>query len=55
MMGQDAPWKVEADTGSMGAGNSAKLPHQRLTCTTGVSPSFQQHCVASMATKASSQ
>ncbi|KAF0873347.1 ITPK1 kinase, partial [Crocuta crocuta] len=30
-------------------------PHQRLGCTAAVSPSFQQHCVASLATKASSQ
>ncbi|XP_037601098.1 inositol-tetrakisphosphate 1-kinase isoform X1 [Cebus imitator] len=50
MMGQDRPWKAEAD-----AGGTAKLPHQRLGCTAGVSPSFQQHCVASLATKASSQ
>lgn len=50
MMGQDAPWKAEAD-----AGGTAKLPHQRLGCNTGMSPSFQQHCVASLATKASSQ
>ena len=50
MMGQDAPWKAEAD-----AGGTAKLPHQRLGCNAGVSPSFQQHCVASLATKASSQ
>ncbi|XP_069887564.1 inositol-tetrakisphosphate 1-kinase isoform X2 [Dipodomys merriami] len=55
MMGQDAPWKGEAEAGGVGAGGSAKLPHQRLSCTTGVSPSFQQHCVASLATKASSQ
>uniref|UniRef100_A0A8C5LC37 Inositol-tetrakisphosphate 1-kinase n=1 Tax=Jaculus jaculus TaxID=51337 RepID=A0A8C5LC37_JACJA len=49
LKGQDAPWKTEADAGSLG------LPHQRLGCTAGVSPSFQQHCVASLATKASSQ
>ncbi|XP_021561902.1 inositol-tetrakisphosphate 1-kinase [Carlito syrichta] len=49
-MGQEAPWKAEADTGG-----TAKLPHQRLGCTAGVSPSFQQHCVASLTTKASSQ
>lgn len=57
MKGQDTPWKTEAEAGNMGAGGggSAKLPHQRLGCTTGVSPSFQQHCVASLATKASSQ
>ncbi|KFO21381.1 Inositol-tetrakisphosphate 1-kinase [Fukomys damarensis] len=45
----------KADMGSVGAGGSTKLPHQRLGCTAGVSPSFQQHCVASLATKASSQ
>lgn len=55
LMGQDTPWTAEADTGGVGAGGSAKLPHQRLGCTGGVSPSFQQHCVASLATKASSQ
>uniref|UniRef100_A0A8C5LM89 Inositol-tetrakisphosphate 1-kinase n=1 Tax=Jaculus jaculus TaxID=51337 RepID=A0A8C5LM89_JACJA len=49
LKGQDAPWKTEADSGSLG------LPHQRLGCTAGVSPSSQQHCVASLATKASSQ
>ncbi|XP_045417755.1 inositol-tetrakisphosphate 1-kinase isoform X3 [Lemur catta] len=48
--GEEAPWKAEAD-----AGGTAKLPHQRLGCTAGMSPSFQQHCVASLATKASSQ
>uniref|UniRef100_A0A2K5Q5C9 Uncharacterized protein n=1 Tax=Cebus imitator TaxID=2715852 RepID=A0A2K5Q5C9_CEBIM len=50
MIGQDAPWKTEAD-----AGGTVKMPHQRLSCTTHVLPSFQQHCVASLATKASSQ
>ncbi|XP_076777464.1 inositol-tetrakisphosphate 1-kinase isoform X1 [Arvicanthis niloticus] len=55
MKGQDTPWKTETEAGNMTAGASAKLPHQRLGCTTGVSPSFQQHCVASLATKASSQ
>ncbi|XP_029413828.1 inositol-tetrakisphosphate 1-kinase isoform X3 [Nannospalax galili] len=58
LRGQDAPWKAEADAGNVstvGTSGSAKLPHQRLGCTTGVSPSFQQHCVASLATKASSQ
>lgn len=54
-MGPDAPWAAEADAGGMGAGGTAKLPHQRLGCTAAVSPSFQQHCVASLATKASSQ
>uniref|UniRef100_A0A8C0LUU3 Inositol-tetrakisphosphate 1-kinase n=1 Tax=Canis lupus familiaris TaxID=9615 RepID=A0A8C0LUU3_CANLF len=55
MMGPDPPWTSEADAGGMGAGGTAKLPHQRLGCTAAVSPSFQQHCVASLATKASSQ
>uniref|UniRef100_A0A8C5LGN9 Inositol-tetrakisphosphate 1-kinase n=1 Tax=Jaculus jaculus TaxID=51337 RepID=A0A8C5LGN9_JACJA len=55
LKGQDAPWKTEADSGSLGASGSTKLPHQRLGCTAGVSPSSQQHCVASLATKASSQ
>ncbi|KAG8514296.1 Inositol-tetrakisphosphate 1-kinase [Galemys pyrenaicus] len=55
MMGQDPPWAAEADTGSVGAGGATKLPHQRLGCTAAVSPSFQQHCVASLTTKASSQ
>lgn len=55
LKGQDTTWKTETEAGNMGAGGSAKLPHQRLGCTTGVSPSFQQHCVASLATKASSQ
>ncbi|XP_040831062.1 inositol-tetrakisphosphate 1-kinase [Ochotona curzoniae] len=50
LLGQDTSWTTEA-----GAGGTAKLPHQRLGCTAGVSPSFQQHCVASLATKASSQ
>lgn len=58
MMGQDPPWTTEDDAGgvgAVGAGSTAKLPHQRLGCTAAVSPSFQQHCVASLATKASSQ
>lgn len=55
MMGQDPPWTTEGDAGGVGAGGTAKLPHQRLGCTAAVSPSFQQHCVASLATKASSQ
>ncbi|XP_025775287.1 inositol-tetrakisphosphate 1-kinase [Puma concolor] len=55
MMGQDPPWASEADAGGVGTGSTAKLPHQRLGCTAAVSPSFQQHCVASLATKASSQ
>lgn len=55
MMGPDPPWMSEADAGGVGTGGTAKLPHQRLGCTAAVSPSFQQHCVASLATKASSQ
>lgn len=55
MMGQDPPWTAEAAGGGVGASGAAKLPHQRLGCTAAVSPSFQQHCVASLATKASSQ
>lgn len=55
MVGQDPPWTAGADAGGVGAGSTAKLPHQRLGCTAAVSPSFQQHCVASLATKASSQ
>lgn len=55
MMGQDPPWTAESDGAGVGASSTAKLPHQRLGCTTAVSPSFQQHCVASLATKASSQ
>lgn len=55
MKGQETPWKTETEAGTVGAGGSAKLPHQRLGCTSAVSPSFQQHCVASVATKASSQ
>ncbi|XP_054986111.1 inositol-tetrakisphosphate 1-kinase isoform X2 [Sorex araneus] len=47
--GPEPPWTAEAE-----AGGAAKLPHQRLGCTAAVSPSFQ-HCVASLATKASSQ
>ncbi|XP_047396166.1 inositol-tetrakisphosphate 1-kinase isoform X2 [Sciurus carolinensis] len=52
VLGQDAPWTAEAEAS---AGGATKLPQQRLGCTAGVSPSFQQHCVASLATKASSQ
>ncbi|XP_041430537.1 inositol-tetrakisphosphate 1-kinase-like [Xenopus laevis] len=44
------PWIVETDTSG-----SVKLQSQRLGCNSSVSPSFQQHCVASLATKASSQ
>ncbi|XP_045865781.1 inositol-tetrakisphosphate 1-kinase isoform X1 [Meles meles] len=55
LMGPDPPWTAEADAGGVGPGGTTKLPHQRLGCTAAVSPSFQQHCVASLATKASSQ
>ncbi|NXN99856.1 ITPK1 kinase, partial [Rhinopomastus cyanomelas] len=50
VMGKDTSWIVESDTNS-----SVKLQHQRLGCNSAVSPSFQQHCVATLATKASSQ
>ncbi|XP_036590574.1 inositol-tetrakisphosphate 1-kinase [Trichosurus vulpecula] len=50
VVGKDSPWIVESETNS-----SVKLQHQRLGCNTAVSPSFQQHCVATLATKASSQ
>ncbi|XP_019725753.1 inositol-tetrakisphosphate 1-kinase isoform X2 [Hippocampus comes] len=43
------PWMVEGDAGLKGA------RHQRLGCSSPMSPSFQQHCVSSIATKASSQ
>ncbi|XP_026569088.1 inositol-tetrakisphosphate 1-kinase isoform X1 [Pseudonaja textilis] len=49
MASQD-PWIVENETN-----NSVKLQHQRLGCNSSMSPSFQQHCVATLATKASSQ
>ncbi|KAJ6661851.1 hypothetical protein lerEdw1_013022 [Lerista edwardsae] len=49
LAGKD-PWIVDSDTNS-----SVKLQHQRLGCNSAVSPSFQQHCVATLATKASSQ
>uniref|UniRef100_A0A8D0DP24 Inositol-tetrakisphosphate 1-kinase n=1 Tax=Salvator merianae TaxID=96440 RepID=A0A8D0DP24_SALMN len=49
MVGKDS-WIVENETSS-----SVKLQHQRLGCNSTVSPSFQQHCVATLATKASSQ
>ncbi|XP_073434223.1 inositol-tetrakisphosphate 1-kinase isoform X2 [Dendrobates tinctorius] len=42
------PWMAESD-------GAVKLPSQRLGCNSVVSPSFQKHCVASLATKASSQ
>ncbi|KAM6961136.1 inositol-tetrakisphosphate 1-kinase [Aplochiton taeniatus] len=43
-----SPWIVEGDGG-------LKAPRQRLGCNTAVSPNFQQHCVSTLATKASSQ
>ncbi|XP_078516208.1 inositol-tetrakisphosphate 1-kinase [Lissotriton helveticus] len=50
MVGKEA-WIVESETNG-----SVKLPHhQRLGCNSAVSPSFQQHCVSTMAAKASSQ
>uniref|UniRef100_A0A3B3RT57 Inositol-tetrakisphosphate 1-kinase a n=1 Tax=Paramormyrops kingsleyae TaxID=1676925 RepID=A0A3B3RT57_9TELE len=49
MLGKDgSPWIVEADGGKKG-------PHQRLGCNSAVSPNFQQHCVSTIVTKASSQ
>ncbi|KAG9336574.1 hypothetical protein JZ751_002921 [Albula glossodonta] len=49
MLGKDSsPWIVEGDGGK-------KSPHQRLGCNSAVSPNFQQHCVSTIATKASSQ
>ncbi|CAM5151862.1 inositol-tetrakisphosphate 1-kinase isoform X1 [Chelonia mydas] len=50
VVGKDSSWIVESETNS-----SVKLQHQRLGCNSAVSPSFQQHCVATLATKASSQ
>lgn len=50
VMGKDSSWIVESESSS-----SVKLQHQRLGCNSAVSPSFQQHCVATLATKASSQ
>ncbi|KFO56107.1 Inositol-tetrakisphosphate 1-kinase, partial [Corvus brachyrhynchos] len=50
VMGKDSSWIVESETNS-----SVKLQHQRLGCNSAVSPSFQQHCVTTLATKASSQ
>lgn len=41
-------WILEGDDG-------LKSPCQRLGCNSAVSPNFQQHCVATIATKASSQ
>uniref|UniRef100_A0A8D3D6G5 Inositol-tetrakisphosphate 1-kinase n=1 Tax=Scophthalmus maximus TaxID=52904 RepID=A0A8D3D6G5_SCOMX len=51
MLGKDAsgsPWIVEGDGGLKGA-------RQRLGCNSAMSPNFQQHCVSTIATKASSQ
>lgn len=50
MLGKEAsgPWIVEGDTGLKGS-------LQRLGCNTAMSPNFQQHCVSTIATKASSQ
>lgn len=50
MLGKEAsgPWIVEGDSGLKG-------PRQRLGCNTAMSPNFQQHCVSTIATKASSQ
>ncbi|KAG7510875.1 inositol-tetrakisphosphate 1-kinase [Solea senegalensis] len=51
MLGKDAggsPWIVEGDGGLKG-------PRQRLGCNSAMSPNFQQHCVSTIATKASSQ
>ncbi|KAM6463318.1 inositol-tetrakisphosphate 1-kinase isoform 2-T2 [Liasis olivaceus] len=49
-MASKDPWIVENETSG-----SVKLQHQRLGCNSSMSPSFQQHCVATLATKASSQ
>ncbi|XP_058843553.1 inositol-tetrakisphosphate 1-kinase-like [Acipenser ruthenus] len=50
MLGKDAnPWILEGDSGGK------KASHQRLGCNSAMSPNFQQHCVATLATKASSQ
>ncbi|XP_059579166.1 inositol-tetrakisphosphate 1-kinase isoform X1 [Alligator mississippiensis] len=50
VVGKESSWIVESETNS-----AVKLQHQRLGCNSAVSPSFQQHCVATLATKASSQ
>uniref|UniRef100_A0A7M4FW10 Inositol-tetrakisphosphate 1-kinase n=1 Tax=Crocodylus porosus TaxID=8502 RepID=A0A7M4FW10_CROPO len=50
VVGKESSWIVENETNS-----AVKLQHQRLGCNSAVSPSFQQHCVATLATKASSQ
>ncbi|MBN3281426.1 ITPK1 kinase, partial [Polyodon spathula] len=50
MLGKEAnPWIVEGDSGGK------KASHQRLGCNSAMSPNFQQHCVATLSTKASSQ
>uniref|UniRef100_A0A3Q1JFN4 Inositol-tetrakisphosphate 1-kinase n=1 Tax=Anabas testudineus TaxID=64144 RepID=A0A3Q1JFN4_ANATE len=51
MLGKDAsssPWIVEGEGGLKGS-------RQRLGCNSAMSPNFQQHCVSTIATKASSQ
>ncbi|XP_034714723.1 inositol-tetrakisphosphate 1-kinase isoform X1 [Etheostoma cragini] len=51
LLGKEAsgsPWIVEGDGGLKG-------PRQRLGCNSAMSPNFQQHCVSTIATKASSQ
>uniref|UniRef100_A0A4W5RRX8 Inositol-tetrakisphosphate 1-kinase n=1 Tax=Hucho hucho TaxID=62062 RepID=A0A4W5RRX8_9TELE len=51
MLGKEAsssPWIVEGD-------GNLKGPRQRLGCNSAMSPNFQQHCVSTIATKASSQ
>ncbi|KAM9571281.1 inositol-tetrakisphosphate 1-kinase-like isoform 1-T6 [Salvelinus alpinus] len=51
MLGKEAsssPWIVEGDGNLKGA-------RQRLGCNSAMSPNFQQHCVSTIATKASSQ
>lgn len=51
MLGKESdssPWIVEGDSGLKG-------PCQRLGCNSAMSPNFQQHCVSTIATKASSQ
>ncbi|KAK5857390.1 hypothetical protein PBY51_010640 [Eleginops maclovinus] len=51
ILGKEAsgsPWIVEGDSGLKG-------PRQRLGCNSAMSPNFQQHCVSTIATKASSQ
>lgn len=51
MLGKDAsgsPWIVDGEGGLKGS-------RQRLGCNSAMSPNFQQHCVSTIATKASSQ